>query len=67
MSQATQNVIEDAGSVTVCAEINNMTLPFQRSTTVLLFTVGLSAGNKFQCYIYVLRLVYVLCPFLRSV
>lgn len=45
MSQATQNVIEDAGSVTVCAEINNMTLPFQRSTTVLLFTVGLSAGN----------------------
>ena len=45
MSQATQNVVEDDGSVSVCAEINDTTLPFQRNTTVQIFTIALSAGD----------------------
>ena len=44
MNQATQSVVEDAGNVTVCAEINSTTLPFQMNTTVQIFTVSLSAG-----------------------
>lgn len=59
MSQATQSVVEDAGSVTVCAEINNTTLPFQMSTTVQIFTVSLSAGSKAQLWLYVERLMQV--------
>ena len=46
MSQATQSVTEDAGSVTVCVEINNTTLPLQRSATVQVFSVSSSAGSK---------------------
>ena len=47
MSQATQSVAEDAGNVTVCAEISNTTLPLQRSITVLIFSVSSSAGSNY--------------------
>ena len=47
MSQATQSVAEDAGNVTVCAEISNTTLPLQRSVTVLIFSVSSSAGSNY--------------------
>ena len=55
MSQATQSVAEDAGSVTVCAEINNTTLPLQRSATVQIFSVSSSAGSKLNNYDPVLK------------
>jgi hypothetical protein len=51
MSQATQNVVEDTGSVTVCAEINSTTLPFQKSATVQIFSVSSSAGSKLSSII----------------
>lgn len=48
MSQATQSVDEDAGSVTVCAEIDNITLPFQANASVQILTASLSAGSEAQ-------------------
>lgn len=45
MSKSSLSVVEDTGSVTVCAEINSTTLPFQMSATAQISTVSLSAGT----------------------
>ena len=46
MSQATLVVNEDAGSVSVCAEV--ATLPFQRTATVQFFTTSMSATGSYK-------------------
>ena len=44
MSQATTSVAEDAGNISVCVEVNDATLPFQRRAVFQIFTIQLSAG-----------------------